>query len=157
MLNIPKDLREFIESLNSNKVRYLITGGYAVAFHGYPRMTGDIDVFVEISEENARKLEKVLTEFGFASLGLSAKDFLEPRTIVQLGYPPNRIDVLTSLSGVGFDEAWRRKVIADVDGLSVWFIGRDDLVVNKAATGRPKDLADLDALSKRELGGLTST
>jgi hypothetical protein len=77
----------------------MLSGGYAVAFHGRPRMTGDIDIFVEISEENARKLEKILAEFGFASLGLAAKDFLEPRTIVQLGYPPHRIDLLMSLSG----------------------------------------------------------
>jgi hypothetical protein len=148
MLPIPKDLREFIELLNSNSVRYLIAGGYAVAIHGHPRMTGDIDIFVEISEANAVKIEKVLVEFGFASLGLAAKDFLEPRTIVQLGYPPNRIDVLTSLSGVTFEEAWARRLEVDDAGLSLPFLSRDDVLANKAATGRPKDLADLDALSK---------
>jgi len=147
-------LREFIELLNSRDVRYMIAGGHAVAFHGHPRMTGAIDVFVEVSEENAGKIEAVLAEFGFASLGLSAKDFLEPRTIVQLGYPPDRIDVLTSLSGVSFDEAWARRVTTVVEGLPLSFIGRDDLIANKAATGRPKDLADIRALEKtRRPGG----
>ncbi len=153
MLDIPKDLREFIELLNSKGVRYLIAGGYAVAFHGHPRMTGDIDIFVEMSPENAGKLEKVLAEFGFGGLGLSEKDFLEPRTIVQLGYPPNRIDVLTSLSGVSFEEAWARRAGVVVDGLPLVFVGRSDLIANKTATGRPKDLADLDALGKTRQGG----
>jgi hypothetical protein len=153
MLNIPKDLREFIELLNSNGVRYLIAGGYAVAFHGHPRMTGDIDIFVEMSPENAVKLETVLAVFGFGSLGLSADDFLEPRTIVQLGYPPNRIDVLTSLSGVSFEEAWVRRAGVVDDGLPLVFVGRSDLIANKTATGRPKDLADLDALRKTGEGG----
>jgi hypothetical protein len=148
MLNIPKDLREFVELLNSNGVRYLIAGGYAVAFHGHPRMTGDIDVFVEISAENAGRIEKVLAEFGLSSLGLAAKDFLEPRTIVQLGYPPNRIDVLTSLTGVDFEQAWAHRVGVVVDGLPILFVGREDLIANKRATGRPKDLADVDALLK---------
>ena len=147
MLKIPRDSKEFIELLNKNEVRYLIVGGYAVAFHGHPRMTGDIDFFVERSEENARKLAAVLTEFGFAGLGLTASDFLEPETIVQLGYPPNRIDLVTSISGVAFAQAWERRVGEEVDGVVMPFLGREDLLANKAASGRPKDLADLDALS----------
>lgn len=147
MSRIPKDLREFIGLLNSHDVRYLIVGGYAVAYHGYPRMTGDIDVFVEVSTANARKLEAVMAEFGFASLGLSAKDFLEPGTIIQLGNPPNRIDLLTSLSGLTFAGAWEQRVSDVFDSLTMVFVGREALLVNKAAAGRPKDLADLDALS----------
>ena len=103
MLKLPKDLREFIELLNSHEVRYLIVGGYAVAYHGHPRATGDIDFVVEVSEENARKLEAVLLDFGFGGLGLTAADFLQPGIVVQLGYPPNRIDLLTTISGASFE------------------------------------------------------
>lgn len=147
MQKLPKDFREFIELLNSHEVRYLIVGGYAVAYHGYPRMTGDIDFFLAVSEENAAKLEAVLNDFGFGGLGLTAQDFLEPGKIIQLGYPPNRIDLLTSISGISFAEAWEDRVTDELDGLPVNFVGRKTLLVNKAASGRPKDQADLDALS----------
>jgi hypothetical protein len=116
MLKLPKDLKDFIALLNAHDVWYLVVGGYAVAYHGYPRMTGDIDLFVEVSPENARKLEAVLGEFGFSGMGLTAADFLEPGTIIQLGYPPNRIDLITSLSGVTFAPAWEQRVSAEVAG-----------------------------------------
>ena len=109
-MELQKDLREFIELLNSHDVKYLIVGGFAVAYHGYPRTTGDIDFFIEVSEENARKLTVVLDQFGFAGLGLTEKDFLDPGTIIQLGYPPNRIDLVTSISGVAFASAWSRRL-----------------------------------------------
>jgi hypothetical protein len=147
MLKLPKNLRDFVALLNAHDVRYLVVGGYAVAYHGSPRMTGDIDFFVEASQENARKLETVLSEFGFAGLGLTPADFLEPDTIIQLGYPPNRIDLITSLSGVTFAPAWEQRVSAEVDGVTLVFVGKETLLANKAASGRPKDLADLDALS----------
>jgi hypothetical protein len=147
MLKLPKDSREFIELLNAHDVRYLVVGGYAVAYHGHPRMTGDIDIFVEASEENARKLEAVLAAFGFAGLGLSATDFIAPDTIVQLGYPPNRIDLITSLTGVTFADAWAGRVDAKFQGVRMIFMGKDALLTNKAASGRPKDVADLDALT----------
>jgi uncharacterized nucleotidyltransferase DUF6036 len=147
MVDIPKDLREFIELLNSHDVKYMIVGGYAVAFHGHPRTTGDIDLFIEISEENASKLERVMSEFGFGGLGLRSADFLEPGTIIQLGYPPNRIDLVTSISGVGFAEAWKYRVIDIVEGLTMIFVDKRTLLANKTASGRPKDLADLDALT----------
>lgn len=147
MLRLDQDSREFIALLNSHDVRYVIVGGHAVAFHGYPRFTGDVDVFVEVSEENARKLEAVLSEFGFSSLGLSASDFLEPDTIIQLGNPPNRIDLITSLSGVSFSSAWGSRVRADLDGLPVFFVSKEILLTNKTATGRPKDLTDLNELT----------
>lgn len=152
-MKLQKDLREFIELLNSHNVRYLIVGGHAVAYHGYPRTTGDIDFFIEASEENAAKLEKVLARFGFGSLGLTAKDFLEPGTIIQLGYPPNRIDLVTSISGVTFGEAWEHRVCDRVENLPMIFVDRQTLLSNKAASGRPKDLADIDALSRSKPAG----
>ena|SRR5437870_8819737 len=118
MERLPKDLREFIELLNSHDVRYLIVGGYAVAYHGYPRTTGDIDFFLEVSEENAAKMEAVLIDFGFGGLGLTRQDFLKPDQIIQLGYPPNRIDLLTAISGVSFAEAWEARVRDELDSLS---------------------------------------
>lgn len=147
-MNVQKDLREFIVLLNSHDVCYLIVGGYAVAYHGFPRTTGDIDFFIEASEENAARLEEVLDRFGFRSLGLTAKDFLEPGTIIQLGYPPHRIDLVTSISGVTFAEAWERRVRALIEDLPMNFVDRPTRLANKAAAGRPKDLADIDALSR---------
>jgi hypothetical protein len=145
-MHLPRDLSEFIRSLNSRSVEYLVVGGYALAFYGTPRFTGDIDFLVRPSAENAARLERALADFGFTALGLSATDFLEPGQMIQLGYPPNRIDLLTSLTGVDFDEAWGERVAGEIDGLPVMFIGRAALVKNKRAVGRPQDLADLHAL-----------
>jgi len=147
MIKLPQDFKEFIGLLNSHDVHYLVVGGHAVAYHGHPRTTGDIDFFVDLSQENAQKLETVLSDFGFAGLGLTASDFLEPDSIVQLGFPPHRIDLITSLTGVTFVEAWKNRISVNVDGISMLFVGKSDLMANKAATGRPKDLADFDALS----------
>jgi predicted nucleotidyltransferase len=146
MQNLISDLREFIELLNSHEVRYLIVGGFAVAFHGYPRLTGDIDFFLDSTPENAQKIQAVLRDFGFGSLGLTADDFTRPNQIVQLGFPPNRIDLLTSISGATFPEAWESRVGGELEGIAVTFVGKETLLVNKAASGRPKDMADLDAL-----------
>ena len=110
--------REFIELLNSHRVEYLIVGGYAPAFYGHPRYTGDIDILVRASPENAGRLEQVISAFGFADTGLGAKDFLGPDQIVQLGQPPNRVDLLTSITGVGFDEAWANPHFPPADGRS---------------------------------------
>lgn len=147
MLMLPPDFREFIALLNSNDVRYVIVGGYAVAYHGYPRATGDIDLFVDRSEENAARIEAALNAFGFSGLGLRAADFLQPDTVVQLGYPPNRIDLVTSVSGIAFSDAWEGRETVESEGILLLFIGREALLSNKAASGRPKDLADLDALT----------
>lgn len=146
-MNLPQDFKEFIELLNLHNVKYLVTGGYAVCYHGYPRMTGDIDFFVERSRENATKLEPVLNAFGFGELGLTANDFLEPDTIVQLGFPPIRINIITSISEVTFDEAWEDRIPDEIDGLPLQLIGKKALIANKKASGRPKDLADRHALS----------
>jgi predicted nucleotidyltransferase len=141
-----QDFREFIQSLNDNHVRYLVIGGYAVAFHGHPRYTKDIDIWIDPSPTNAARMVKALDQFGFGSLGLQAADFVAPDQIVQLGYPPNRIDLLTSASGVDFKRCYRARVRVEVDGVSVNFIDLDNLKKNKTAAGRLQDLADLENL-----------
>jgi Nucleotidyltransferase of unknown function (DUF6036) len=141
-----QDFKEFIQSLNDNRVRYLVVGGYAVALHGYPRYTKDIDIWVDRTPKNARKIIQALQDFGFGSLGLKESDFLEPDTIVQLGYPPNRIDIITSLSGVDFKASFEGRVIVEIESVKVNFINIDDLKKNKKATGRAQDLADIDNL-----------
>jgi hypothetical protein len=134
-MKLSKDLREFIALLNSTRVKYLLVGGHAVAFHGYPRFTGDTGFFVEVSLENAARLEEVLRAFGFGHIGVGRDDFLQPGIVVQLGRPPNRIDLLTSIDGVTFAEAWPNRVAAELDGLPVFVLGKEDLVRNKRASG----------------------
>jgi len=141
-----QDFKEFIQSLNDNAVRYLLVGGYAVAVHGYPRYTKDMDIWVDMSEENAAKIVKALNEFGFASLGLKEADFIAPDQIIQLGYPPGRIDILTTLPGVEFGDCYPARVTTDVDGVTVACIDLDNLVKNKKATGRHQDWADVENL-----------
>jgi hypothetical protein len=145
-MRLPKDLREFVALLNSERVDYLIVGAFALAYHGAPRYTGDLDILVRCSEENARRIETALRAFGFASTGLKADDFLIPGQVIQLGVAPNRIDLLTSITGVGFEEAWAERQTAELDGLPVSFIGRAALIRNKKATARSRDLADVEAL-----------
>ncbi|MFN3762039.1 MAG: hypothetical protein ACK4WK_02410 [Anaerolineae bacterium] len=144
MLN--PDFREFIQSLNDNGVRYLVVGGYAVAFHGYPRYTKDFDVWIEMSQENAARMVAALQQFGFGSLGLTEADFLVPDQIIQLGYPPNRIDILTTLPGVEFAECYPLRIVEEIDGLPVNFIDLENLKRTKRASGRLQDLADLEYL-----------
>ena len=144
MLN--KDFREFIELLNENEVRYLVVGGYAVAFHGHPRYTKDLDVWIELSADNANKIIEVLKKFGFGSLGLKSEDFLESDQIIQLGYPPNRIDILTTLKDLKFVDCYKAKVGVEIQGLHIDFIDIENLKKNKRATGRPQDLADAENL-----------
>lgn len=143
---LSQDFKEFIQSLNDNHVRYLVVGGYAVALHGHPRYTKDLDVWIELSQENAAKLMKALTQFGFGSIGLKAEDFLDPEQIIQLGYPPNRIDLITSLESMNFDSCYAAKVQVQIDHVAVNFIDLENLKKNKKATGRKQDLADLENL-----------
>lgn len=153
MAKLQADLKEFIALLNSHRVEYLIVGGHAVAFHGHPRFTGDIDFFIRMTPSNVQRLLAVLDDFGFGSLGITERDLLEPGRIVQLGQPPNRIDILTSISGVDFDSAWESRVEATLDDQPVIMIGWDELLRNKKATGRPKDLTDVGkllAIAKRK-------
>jgi hypothetical protein len=142
-----QDFREFIQSLNENNVRFLVVGGYAVAFHGHPRYTKDLDVWIEINPDNAQRLIQALEQFGFASLELIPNDFLEWGMIVQLGYPPNRIDLIMGLAGVDFEECYDKRMITDVGGVVVPFIDLENLRRNKQTVGRLQDLADLENLA----------
>ncbi len=144
MLN--PDFKEFIQLLNEHDVRYLVVGGYAVALHGYPRYTKDIDIWVWLAPENAERIIAALTDFGFGTLGLQPEDFTTPDQIVQLGYPPARIDLLTSLSGVDFEECYASHLEVEMEETVVKFIDLDNLRKNKRATGRLQDLADLENL-----------
>jgi hypothetical protein len=146
MLN--KDFREFIESLNSNKVRYLVIGGYAVALHGHPRYTKDLDIWLELSEENAERTLKALDDFGFAGMNLTKEDFLQKGQVIQLGYPPNRIDLINSPSGVDFAECYASKIEIEIDELKIPVIDLENLKKNKKASGRLQDLADLEKLGE---------
>ncbi len=148
-MKLQADLREFVELLNSHKVEYLIVGGHAVAYHGYPRYTGDIDFLIRPSESNARLVLAVLSDFGFADCSPSIEELTSEGSVIQLGLPPNRIDLITSISGVSFSEAWAGKDDAMLDGLSVAFIGRSELLKNKAASGRSKDRLDVEVLAKQ--------
>jgi hypothetical protein len=146
---LSKDLREFIELLNSNGVEYLVVGGFAVAHHGFSRYTADLDFLVRASDGNSHRVVAALADFGFGSLGIQAEDFQSPGKVVQLGVPPNRIDIITSISGVSFDEAWVSRTSGMLEGLATQFIGREALIRNKESTGRAKDLGDADELRKR--------
>ena len=147
---LPEDWRAFIESLNSNGVEYVVVGAVALAYHGFPRYTGDLDVLVRNSTDNSKRLESALAEFGLAALGLKAVDFVDSYRVIQLGVAPNRIDLLTSLTGVTFDEAWADRVETVMEGTRVNFIGREALIRNKRLTGRAQDKADLEALGAGE-------
>jgi len=151
-MRLNKDLREFIELLNSNKVEYLIVGAFAVAWHGCARFTADIDFLLRPSLENAAAVLAAIKAFGFGSLDITIEDLSRPHQVVQLGVKPNRIDLITSISGVEFEPAWANRLPGQIDGIPVQFIGREDLIRNKESTGRPKDLGDAYELRKRDAG-----
>lgn len=140
------DFREFFQLLNANRVRYLVIGGFAVAFHGYPRFTKDIDIWLWLNPDNAKKVVKALGDFGFGSLGLAMDDFLESEMIIQLGHPPNRIDLILSASGVDFEDCYQTRVEEEIDGVILPFIDLENLKKNKRAAGRAQDLADIENL-----------
>ena len=144
---LSRDFKEFIESLNANNVRYLVVGGYAVALHGYVRYTKDLDVWIEPKIQDANNVLNALTAFGFGSLDITADDFLEEGNIIQLGYPPNRIDLMTSLKGLMFENCYPERVQVEIQGVLIDFIDIENLKTNKKATGRPQDLADLENLT----------
>jgi hypothetical protein len=145
-MSLNADLREFIELLNSRGVEYVIVGAYSLAFHGRPRYTGDLDILVRPSPENAAKLVALLRDFGFAATDFAESDFTAPEQVIQLGRSPNRIDLLTGISGVAIDDAFRTKIPADLEKLPVFVLSKELLIQNKRAVGRPQDLADLEAL-----------
>jgi hypothetical protein len=147
-MELDKDFSEFVELCIAHDVRFLIVGGYALAAHGLPRATGDLDAWVLSSHENANRIVVVLEEFGFGGVGVDVTDFEKADSIVQLGYPPFRIDILTSIDGVDFESAWLRRVLVQMGDVEVPFIGREDLIANKKAAGRPQDLVDVDRLTR---------
>ena len=149
-MKLARDLREFIELLNRHDVEYLLIGGWAFAFHATPRYTGDIDFLVKCNHENAERLEKVLCDFGFGSLPGFKESFLKGDRITQFGLPPNRIDILTKIDGVSFSEAVLDCIWGELDGLRLPVMSRAALIRNKLAAGRPKDIADVEALKRTE-------
>ena len=146
---LSRDLREFIECLNSNEVEYLVVGALAVSWHGFPRYSADVDFLIRPSQANAVRVPRALYQFGFSSLDISA-DLTATGKVIQLGYEPNRIDLMTSVTGVSFDDAWDDRAPGDLDGLPVNFIGRLSLLRNKDATGRAKDRIDAEELRKQK-------
>jgi hypothetical protein len=147
------DLRELLASLIAHGVEFLVVGGHAVAFHGYPRFTEDLDLLVRADPLNAARVMSALDAFGFGNIGLTADDFVADDRVIQLGRAPNRVDLLTRLWGVEFDEAWARRVAGALDEISVPMLSRADLIRNKRATARPQDLADaaaLEAIAERD-------
>jgi len=145
-MELDKDFKEFIQLLNEHKVSYLVIGGYAVNYHGYPRYTKDIDIWIEMSLDNANRMIQALQEFGFASVDLQPQDFMVSDQVIQLGYPPNRIDLLTTPDGVDFATCYAARLEIEIAGVLVNFIDLENLRVNKRASGRLQDLADLENL-----------
>ncbi len=147
-MEVQPDFRELLALFNEQKVEYIVVGAYALAYHGAPRFTGDIDIYVHPSPDNAARIIQALELFGFGSLGLKATDFQNPDQVVQLGVPPVRIDLITSITGVSWEEATAGKVSGAYGDVQAYYLGRDEYAKNKRATGRKKDLADLEALGE---------
>ena len=145
-MRIEKGFSEFIALLNTHEVHYLVVGGFAFSFYAEPRFTRDIDFLIDISTRNTEKLLRALDEFGFGSIGLKAEDFQQPGRTVQLGHDPIRIDILTSIEGVTFGEAWCNRVEGRYGNHLVYFISKKDLIRNKPTLGRTRDLADIEKL-----------
>jgi len=149
-MQLAQDFNEFVGLFLDNDVRFLIVGGYALAAHGLPRLTGDLDAWIWVGDDNASRVIQSLAEFGFGTLGLTVDDFNRRDSVVQLGYAPYRIDILTDVDGVSFESAWDRRVEVDIGGRPVPFIGRADLIANKRASGRPQDIADVARLTAHD-------
>jgi len=147
-MEMQPDFRELLALFNAHHVEYMIVGGYALALHGAPRFTGDLDVLVQPDPENAQRILAALETFGFASVGLTPGDFSYPDQVVQLGVPPVRIDLLTSLTGTSWDEAFAGRTAGSYGDVPVYYIGREQFIANKRAIGRQKDLADLEMLGE---------
>ena len=146
MMPLPQDFKEFLKLLNKEEVEYLLIGGYAVAYYGYVRYTGDMDIFIRFSPQNAVRIRQVLIEFGFSESVLPQDLFAEKGSIIRMGVPPMRLEILNDISGVTFEECYDRRVLQSVDGVDINFIHLEDLKQNKAASGRTKDLNDLEHL-----------
>jgi Nucleotidyl transferase of unknown function (DUF2204) len=146
------DFKDMLSCLKGEEVDFIIVGAYALAAHGFPRATGDIDIWVSNSPQNAQKIIRALIKFGAPVSQLSEEDFTAPDVIVQLGVEPCRIDLLTGIDGVGFDEAWRNKISITIDDLEINILSKEDLLRNKLATGRDKDQGDIVWLKKNQSG-----
>ncbi len=144
--NLNQDFKEFLALLLEEKVEFLVVGGYAVAFHGYPRFTGDLDILIGTNSENAVKILSALKKFGFGKLSISQADLQTERNVIQLGFPPVRIDLITSLDGVKNEELFIGSIKSDFYGLKIPMISKAHLIQNKRATGRPRDLLDIENL-----------
>mgnify|MGYP003976323977 CR=1 FL=1 len=146
-MQLPEDFKEFLKLLNSVEVTYLLVGGFAVTMHGHPRTTGDIDLWVPTNKETASKILNVLNQFGFGGSGATEALLLTPGKVIRMGIAPLRIELLTGISGVVFEECWERRDSVEIDGIPIQMISKPDLLTNKKAAGRPQDLADVDKLS----------
>ncbi len=147
-MELQKDFKELLELFNKHKVKYAIVGAYALAFHGYPRYTGDLDILVKPDQNNAKKILKAIKDFGFESLKLNLKDLSSPEKVIQLGVPPIRIDILTSITGLTWKQISANRVTGKYGNTNVYFIGKEELIINKKSIGRHKDLADLESISE---------
>jgi predicted nucleotidyltransferase len=148
MRPLSSDLREFIHLLNTKSVKYVLVGAWALAFHGRPRYTGDLDLFVARDADNAAKLMEVIDAFGFGNTGIEREDFLQENYVIQLGQVPNRIDILTGISGVNFEEAWHSRRKGSIADIEVFVISRELLIKNKRVANRDKDRGDVKLLEK---------
>jgi hypothetical protein len=150
MIPLPRDFEDFLGLLNANAIKYVVIGGYAVAFYGYVRHTGDLDIFVELSSRNAAKLTLVLREFGFDMPKVKPELFLRRGKIIRMGYEPMRLEILNEIDGVSFRECYTHRQTAKVGALEINVIGLPQLLKNKRASGRLKDLADIEALTPKK-------
>lgn len=147
-MRVEKDFKEFIGSLNKNSVRYLIIGSFALSYYSEPRYTKDIDILVDSTASNADRLMTAIREFGFSDIELGSGDFLEPEQVIQLGIAPLRIDLLTSLKGIPFADAWDRRTTGQYGDIPAFYISKQDLIDHKKLVGRKQDLADIEKLTK---------
>lgn len=146
MIEFPQDFKEFLQLLNSKQIEYLVIGGYAVGYHGYPRATGDLDIWIAMNEKTALNMVEILKDFGFDPPELQADVFLKEQKVIRMGVPPMRLEILTSIDGVDFHTCFNNRIIADFGDFKVNFISKRDLLANKRASGRPQDLVDFEKL-----------
>jgi hypothetical protein len=147
-MEIEKDFKELLELFNAHKVEYVVVGGFALAFHGAPRFTGDIDILVKPDIENAKRVLIAIKDFGFGSFDFAEADFSKIGQVIQLGVPPVRIDIMTSITGVDWEKIQANKVAGEYGGVPTYYLGKKEFIANKKATGRKKDLADIEAIDE---------
>ena len=145
-MQLPQDFKEFLKLLNSNNIKYLLIGGYAVGYHGYPRATVAMDIWISIDVENVKKIIKVINEFGFNDPQLTSETFLTQKKVVRMGVPPIRLEILSEIDGIDFEESYQKKIIDFIDEVEINIIDLESLKINKKASGRLKDLSDLEYL-----------